>query len=308
MNIKQLEYFLAAAQSRTLSEAAARVFITQPALSSSLVSLERELNISLFAKQKTGMTLTAAGLDFFQYAKQTLALYEKMNKLASEQEGDFSGNVKIYAVPSLHTSLLLDVQKEIFHNYPNIYLEILSNDNCIIKNEKDEIVISLLIRQIDKLDQAWSDIKKNFIEYEELGEVECFIYINSDNPISKEEYLELGDLKKFYLAQNQKSDIMYSYNEILQYFSRDMVYRFSYNEALLDLIRENPNMIGLYSAMMSVHPRYGEKLCFKRINNFPMPTRYIMASSYPEAKRPVAEKVKNAIRYFFDRYAGKIVA
>ena len=52
MNIKQLEYFIGAAKSASLNEAAARVFITQPALSASLATLESEMGVTLFSKQK----------------------------------------------------------------------------------------------------------------------------------------------------------------------------------------------------------------------------------------------------------------
>ena len=62
MTIKQLDYFMEVARSLNYSEAAKRLYISQPALSRSIASLEEEMGVRLFFRNKHNVTLTPAGL------------------------------------------------------------------------------------------------------------------------------------------------------------------------------------------------------------------------------------------------------
>jgi DNA-binding transcriptional LysR family regulator len=62
MTIKQLEYFMAIAQSLNFSEAAKRLYISQPALSRSISSLEEELKVPLIIRDTHNVVLTPAGM------------------------------------------------------------------------------------------------------------------------------------------------------------------------------------------------------------------------------------------------------
>ncbi len=61
MTLKQLEYFMALARSLNYTEAAAYLYISQPALSRSISSLERELGVSLLERDHHKVSLTPAG-------------------------------------------------------------------------------------------------------------------------------------------------------------------------------------------------------------------------------------------------------
>jgi len=61
MTLKQLEYFMEVANNLSFSEASKKLFISQPALSRSIVSLENELGVSLFTRNRQGVSLTSAG-------------------------------------------------------------------------------------------------------------------------------------------------------------------------------------------------------------------------------------------------------
>jgi DNA-binding transcriptional LysR family regulator len=64
VELRVLEYFLAVAESGSVSAAAHRCFVTQPAVSRQLAGLERELGVRLFQRTTSGMRLTAAGERF----------------------------------------------------------------------------------------------------------------------------------------------------------------------------------------------------------------------------------------------------
>ena len=61
MTIKQLEYFMAIAQTRSFSEAAKMMFVSQPALSRSISALEAEMGVTLINRNTHNVSLTPAG-------------------------------------------------------------------------------------------------------------------------------------------------------------------------------------------------------------------------------------------------------
>ena len=71
MNISQIKYVLEVAKSSSISKAATRLYISQPALSTSIKELEEELGIVLFERTSKGIRLTDEGREFVSYAKKS---------------------------------------------------------------------------------------------------------------------------------------------------------------------------------------------------------------------------------------------
>ena len=72
MLLSQLEAFLTVAERRTVSAAAAVLYVTQPALTTRIKKLERELGVELFVRHGRGMRLTAEGRAFRPHAQRAL--------------------------------------------------------------------------------------------------------------------------------------------------------------------------------------------------------------------------------------------
>ncbi len=81
MNINQLKYVLTIAASASMREAATKLYISQPALSSTIRDLEEELGILIFERTNKGISLTKEGQDFLTYAKKAVAQYEILEDL-----------------------------------------------------------------------------------------------------------------------------------------------------------------------------------------------------------------------------------
>ena len=76
MTFLQLKYVIATANSGSFREAARRLFVSQPALSSTIRELEEELDIQLFERTNKGIRVTEQGNEFLIYAKEAVSQYE----------------------------------------------------------------------------------------------------------------------------------------------------------------------------------------------------------------------------------------
>ena len=72
MELRHLKYFVAVGEELNFTRAAAQLYISQPALSRQIKSLEDELNTILFVRQSDGLKLTEAGKFFLEQAKDIL--------------------------------------------------------------------------------------------------------------------------------------------------------------------------------------------------------------------------------------------
>ena len=77
MNLKQLEYFIAVAESLSFTKAAKKCYISQTAITLQIQSLEKRLGVSLFIRDKHHVELTAAGKVYLNEARAILIRAEE---------------------------------------------------------------------------------------------------------------------------------------------------------------------------------------------------------------------------------------
>ena len=69
MNLKQLEAFVKVAETRSFSEAAKQLFLTQPTISAHVSALEKELNTCFLIRNTRGVELSESGKEHYAYAE-----------------------------------------------------------------------------------------------------------------------------------------------------------------------------------------------------------------------------------------------
>ena len=72
MKIIQLEYFCAVCRYHSITQAAQKLYVTQPAISNAIRELEKEFSVSLFSRTKNHIVLTKEGEAFYQKASVLL--------------------------------------------------------------------------------------------------------------------------------------------------------------------------------------------------------------------------------------------
>ena len=147
MNNKEFEYILAIAQEKSLSKAAEKLYITQPALSLFLARTEEQLQVRLFERNAKGLTLTYAGEHYIQYASNVLALERSFDQELCDIQANRKGRIRIGTSPHIGSIVLPEVLPDFQKRYPNIDVEIVMHvplKNCqgnAIPIQKDRYVM-----------------------------------------------------------------------------------------------------------------------------------------------------------------------
>lgn len=123
MTYGDVEAFLAILRNGSITGAAEALFISQPALSRKLKSLEQELGVRLFEREqgRHSLTLTAKGQEFAPLAEKWMSLHRETEYYKS---GDAQATLKIGAVDSIHTYLLPPVLQAQLRLHPEVRLSL----------------------------------------------------------------------------------------------------------------------------------------------------------------------------------------
>ena len=76
MELLQLQYFVKVAKLGSITQAAKQLYVSQPALSATIVRLERDISVTLFHRSANKIVLTPAGEEFLKYAEMALDALE----------------------------------------------------------------------------------------------------------------------------------------------------------------------------------------------------------------------------------------
>ncbi|MFF8841814.1 LysR family transcriptional regulator [Streptomyces sp. NPDC015127] len=120
MQLQQLRYFVAVAETRHFTRAAERVHVSQPSLSQQIRALEQELGADLFGRARGNIALTDAGEALLPLARRILADTETARREVQELAQLRRGRVRLGATPSLCTGLLPQVLRTFHDLHPGI--------------------------------------------------------------------------------------------------------------------------------------------------------------------------------------------
>jgi len=108
--LKQLEYFVAIAESKTFRRAAEHIGVSQPTLTSQMYILEKSLQVSLFERSRTGAVLTPVGRDLLNNARQVLEEMKGLVDQAGMIRHGPGGTFRIGVSPTVGPYLLFNAK------------------------------------------------------------------------------------------------------------------------------------------------------------------------------------------------------
>jgi LysR family hydrogen peroxide-inducible transcriptional activator len=122
MNLKDLKYLVALADTGHFGKAADRTFVSQPTLSAQLKKLEEYLGVKLVERQPKNVQLTDIGKQVVIRARRMLEQGEEIVALARTNADPLSGRLKVALIPTVGPYLLPRVTQKIRKALPNLGL------------------------------------------------------------------------------------------------------------------------------------------------------------------------------------------
>ena len=113
MTLNQLRYVVEAAAAGSITEAAQRLFITQPSLTAAIHALEEELGIVIFRRTNKGITLTVKGEEFLAYSRQLL----EQEALIRERYSKRQRKKQLFCVSAQHYSFAVEAFVDLLREY-----------------------------------------------------------------------------------------------------------------------------------------------------------------------------------------------
>ena len=133
MDLKQLEYIVAIAESKSVTEAAQKLFISQSGLNQQLMKLEKELGVQLFERGKRHFQITRAGEIYVQNAREILKIRRNTYALLNDIRQDLSGEINLGLTLEHGIDLFTAIYPEFHERYPNIRFNLLE---CHVYDQK----------------------------------------------------------------------------------------------------------------------------------------------------------------------------
>ena len=113
MNLKDLKYLVALADTGHFGKAAARTFVSQPTLSAQLKKLEEYLGVKLVERQPKNVQLTDVGKQVVVRARRMLEEGDEIVALARSNTDPLAGKLKLALIPTIGPYLLPRIMPKI---------------------------------------------------------------------------------------------------------------------------------------------------------------------------------------------------
>ena len=191
MTLKQLQYAVTVAETGNMTEAAGKLFIAQPSLTSAIHELEKEYGITLFFRSNKGIELTPEGDEFLGYARQVL---EQANLINERYTGKSAGKLR-FCVSSQHYSFAVEAfvrllrehggDKYEFHMRETQTYDII-DDVAHLRSEIGILYLNSFNETIIR-----KTLKDNELTFTTLFKAKPHVFIGKDNPLAKKRKLNL---------------------------------------------------------------------------------------------------------------------
>ncbi len=214
MTLQQLRYVTMVAETGTITEAANRLYISQPSLTNAIHELEKEMNIVIFNRTNKGISLSREGEDFLGYARQIL---EQAAILEDKYKGN-GGGKKQYCVSTQHYSFAVNAFVDLIKEYGQDEYDfslretqtyeiiedvarLRSEIGILFLNDFNEAVINKILKSYD-------------LEFHQLYVAKPHVFISRKHPLAGKDRIINEELEEYpYLSFEQGEHNSFYFSE-----------------------------------------------------------------------------------------------
>lgn len=238
MTLAQLNYVVAIAEKKSMNQAAADLFVSQPALSGAIRDLEEELDIQIFTRSNRGIVITTEGEEFLSYARQMV----EIGRMIEDRYVENKEFKKKFSVSMQHYSFAVEAFIELskkfsigefeFAIHETKTYEVIEN----VRNSRSEIGVLYLndfnSKPLNKI------FKENELEFVPMFECGISVYLSSRHPLAKKEKIEFSELELYPCLSFEQGDknAFYFAEEVLSTLNYKQIIRANDRATMLNLM------------------------------------------------------------------------
>ncbi|WP_160720294.1 LysR family transcriptional regulator [Bacillus sp. USDA818B3_A] len=125
-SISEFQLLSVLAQEMNMRKASERLFVSQPALSQRLQTIEKEWGTKLFIRSQKGLSLTPAGEHVIDFVNEILEKQEKVRETIDSLQEGISGTLKIAVASIVGQNWLPEVLKKFIDRYPQVKISLVT--------------------------------------------------------------------------------------------------------------------------------------------------------------------------------------
>lgn len=206
MRIEQLWHFVVLSEELNYSNAAERLYISQPSLSKSIRSMEQELDVQLFNRGTRRVTMTEAGQILLEYARNICKDYNEAQK---QIHAKMATNIVVEVMPLTFQYEIADMLAEFTRRNPDIRMR-------IIERENRETISRLKHNEIDLAIMRYEGKDDNLRIIPVLSN-KMILAVSKEHPLATKERVSLREMQdETFLTFNKASEMYQKSKELLK--------------------------------------------------------------------------------------------
>ena len=184
MELREVKYFIAIAEEKNLSQAAKKLYISQPALSAFLAKMENQSNTKFFERSSNNsLKLTQAGKVFLEGSRKIMGIYSDMEKQVRELSSDIPQTITIGMTDERFFRVVVRSIPLIKAIHPNAHIH-------TVLYPVSELHKKVANGELDFAHSAYIEEERDSsFEYIKLTDVEVDLVTPLDHPLSKYSFL-----------------------------------------------------------------------------------------------------------------------
>jgi DNA-binding transcriptional LysR family regulator len=304
MQLKQLEYLVQVISCRSLSQAAKNLYLSQPALSMAIQSLERELGFQLLQRTNHGVEPTYMGERVYQDAQRLLSDFNSMEQNWAQlhrARSAFTGTVRIVCCAPISPFLEKSVLPDLKRAYPNLTVQAMESNQAYFADFFRPCHVDFAIGDDFSPDlsnsAAWA--KAHGLTVVPLCPDQWKLAISARNPLSARTKLVPEDLTEMPFASFSARDdvieknfsVFFGDNPVLKYQGLEKIVRATVEDRAISVLPQRMTLGG------SLRDYGRDALVFRDIDGFSLSgwhVLYYSADQEPEKRAAVAEELTHS--------------
>ncbi len=214
MTLQQLKYVITVAETGTITEAAKKLYISQPSLTNAIHDLEKEMNVEIFHRTNKGIDISPEGEDFLGYARQVL----EQAAILEDKYKNGSGGKKQFCVSTQHYSFAVNAFVDLIQQYGQEEYDFSLRETQTyeivedVAKMKSEIGILFLNEFNEKVLRKL--MKANDLEFHPLFTARPHVFISRRHPLADHTIITNEELEAYpYLSFEQGEHNSFYFSE-----------------------------------------------------------------------------------------------